>query len=91
MGKAFTTAVRWLAPLGAILAPRRTHNAGLNDANLGAQASKRMTSGCEAPPPIPQASQDLVGIALEQAVATVVRSGTAATARTRGATGKPIS
>ena len=71
MGKAFTTAVRWLAPLSAILAPRRTHNAGLNDANLGAQASKRMTSGCEAPPPIPQASQDLVGIALEQAVATV--------------------
>lgn len=66
MGKAFTTAVRWLAPLGAILTPRRTHAATLNDAHLGATTPKPTSQRVELASGALQASQNLVGIAIQQ-------------------------
>jgi len=67
MGKAFTTAVRWLAPLSAILTPGRTRKTRLNDAMLGAQAVNRTPSGCcEAAPQRPETPQNVLGIALQQ-------------------------
>ncbi len=65
MGKAFNTAVRWLAPLGAILAPRRVNPATLNDAKLGAQASNAASKRSEPAHGTPQTGQDLVGIAIQ--------------------------
>ena len=65
MGKAFTTAVRWLAPLGAMLAPRRLNPATLNDAKLGPQAPKPASKRAELAHGTPKAGQDLVGIALQ--------------------------
>ncbi|MBV5292683.1 MAG: hypothetical protein JZU58_10060 [Curvibacter lanceolatus] len=70
MGKAFTTAVRWLAPLGAILAPRRTHTAALSDTKRVAQASNPTPPAREAAACPHQRPQDLIGIAIEQASAT---------------------
>lgn len=65
MGKAFTTAVRWLAPLSAILAPRRVSPATLNDANLGAQAPKPTSKRTELSYGPPQTGQTFVGIAIQ--------------------------
>lgn len=65
MGKAFNTAVRWLAPLGAILAPRRVNPTTLNDANLGAQAPNPAAKRTEFAYGTPQTGQDLVGIAIQ--------------------------
>lgn len=65
MGKAFTTAVRWLAPLGAILAPRRVNPATLNDANLGAQAPKPASKRTETAFGPTLTGQDLVGIPIQ--------------------------
>lgn len=71
MGKAFTTAVRWLAPLSAILAPGRTHKPRSNDAMLGVQAANRAPTGCGEPAPyVPETHQNLLGIALQQASPT---------------------
>jgi len=70
MGKAFTTAVRWLAPLGAILAPRRTQTAILSDAKRVAQAPNPMPPAREAATCTPQRPRNLIGIAIEQASAT---------------------
>lgn len=64
MGKAFNTAVRWLAPLGAILTPRRSNPAALNDADLRMQAAKPGLNRAELPFGVPQTGQDLVGIAI---------------------------
>lgn len=71
MGKAFTTAVRWLAPLSAILAPGRTHKPRSNDAMQGAQAANRTpTNCCEPAPHLPETHLNVLGIALQQASPT---------------------
>lgn len=66
MGKAFTTAARWFAPLSAMLALRRTNPTTLNDATLCTQAPSLTSPRVEVAPGTPQAAQDLVGITIQQ-------------------------
>jgi hypothetical protein len=66
MGKAFTTAVRWLAPLGAILTARRVNPATLNDANLDAQAGSPASQRSEVAVSKAETGSGLIGIAIQQ-------------------------
>ncbi|RUP25742.1 MAG: hypothetical protein EKK45_18580 [Curvibacter sp.] len=66
MGKAFTTAVRWLAPLGAILNPKRPHPGRWNDTELAVVPTPKVSQQAEMRRDMPQAGPGVVGIALRQ-------------------------
>lgn len=70
MGKAFTTAVRWLAPLGAILNPKRPHPGCLNETDLAVVQRPEVSLRAEMRRDVSQSSTGVVGIALRQASPT---------------------